>query len=41
MKKVTAPSRKARDRYAAKMVGSLAQTANADGTISYVCPLFE
>jgi hypothetical protein len=41
MKSVTAPNRKTRDRYAAKMVGSLAQTANADGSISYVCPLFE
>jgi hypothetical protein len=41
MKSVTAPSRKSRDRYAAKMVGSLAQTANADGSVSYVCPLFE
>ena len=41
MKKVTAPNRKTRDRYAAKMVGSLAQVANADGSVSYVCPLFE
>ena len=41
MRKVTAPSRKTRDRYAAKMVGSLAQVSNADGSVSYVCPLFE
>jgi hypothetical protein len=41
MKSVTAPNRRTRDRYAAKMVGSLARTANADGSISYVCPLFE
>ena len=41
MKSVTAPSRKTRDRYAAKMVGSLARTTNADGSVSYVCPLFQ
>jgi hypothetical protein len=41
MKKVTAPSRKSRDRYAPKMVGALAQVANADGSTSYVCPLFQ
>ena len=41
MKRVTAPSRKSRDRYAAKVVGGLAKTANADGSVSYVCPLFQ
>lgn len=38
MRNVTAPNRKTRDRCAAKMVGSLARTANADGSISYVGP---
>jgi hypothetical protein len=41
MKSVTAPSRKARDPYAAKVVGGLAVSANADGSTSYVCPLFQ
>jgi hypothetical protein len=41
MKSVTAPNRKARDRYAAKVVGGLAVSANADGSTSYVCPLFQ
>jgi hypothetical protein len=40
MKSVTAPSQK-RDRYAARAVGGLTATTAADGSVSYVCPLFQ
>jgi hypothetical protein len=40
MSKVVAPSR-TRDRYAAKAVGALATSVADDGSVSYVCPLFQ
>jgi hypothetical protein len=39
MKSVTAPTVK-RDRFAAKPVGGLEARTAADGSVSYVCPLF-
>ena len=39
MKSVTAPNQK-RDRFAAKPVGGLSASTAADGSVSYICPLF-
>jgi hypothetical protein len=39
MRSVTAPTQKA-DPYAARPVGGLSATTAADGSVSYVCPLF-
>jgi hypothetical protein len=40
MKKVSAPTRR-KSRWDAKAVGALASVTNADGSVSYVCPLFQ
>jgi hypothetical protein len=40
MRSVTAPNQK-RDRYAARAVGGLSASTASDGSISYVCPLFQ
>jgi len=40
MRSVTAPSQK-RDRFAARPVGGLSARTAANGSVSYVCPLFQ